>query len=146
MLRILGMATARAGQFRWLLPGMAALGLFAYLLTLVEAQHAGRAYAAYGGVYITAALGWLWMIEGAKPDRWDLIGAAICPGRCWGNSIWASRRIAAATCRFFPAPEAPLRRPPPPSLSTGNHGARKGRRAGNTLERTRRLQRWRAMR
>lgn len=62
----------------WLLPGMAALALFAYLLTLVEAAHAGRAYAAYGGVYITAAIGWLWMIEGAKPDRWDVIGAVIC--------------------------------------------------------------------
>lgn len=62
----------------WLVPGMAALALFAYLLTLVEAAHAGRTYAAYGGVYITAAIGWLWMVEGAKPDRWDLIGAAIC--------------------------------------------------------------------
>jgi small multidrug resistance family-3 protein len=62
----------------WLVPGMAALALFAYLLTLVEAEHAGRAYAAYGGVYITAAIGWLWFIEGTKPDRWDLIGAAIC--------------------------------------------------------------------
>ena len=64
----------------WLVPGMAALALFAYLLTLVEAEHAGRAYAAYGGVYIAAAIGWLWMIEGTKPDRWDLIGAVICLG------------------------------------------------------------------
>lgn len=62
----------------WLVPGMAALAVFAYLLALVEAEHAGRAYAAYGGVYITAAIGWLWMIEGAKPDRWDVIGAVIC--------------------------------------------------------------------
>jgi len=62
----------------WLVPGMAALALFAYLLTLIDAEHAGRAYAAYGGVYITAALVWLWIIEGAKPDRWDLIGAAVC--------------------------------------------------------------------
>lgn len=62
----------------WLVPGVAALALFAYLLTLIDAEHAGRAYAAYGGVYITAALLWLWIIEGAKPDRWDLIGAAIC--------------------------------------------------------------------
>lgn len=62
----------------WLLPGMAALALFAYLLTLVEAEHAGRSYAAYGGVYITAALFWLWIAEGMKPDRWDLIGAVIC--------------------------------------------------------------------
>ncbi len=64
----------------WLVPGMTALALFAYLLTLVEAEHAGRTYAAYGGVYISAAIGWLWIIEGAKPDRWDLIGAAICLG------------------------------------------------------------------
>ena len=62
----------------WVLPGMAALALFAYLLTLVQVEHAGRAYAAYGGVYITASIIWLWMIEGAKPDRWDVIGAAIC--------------------------------------------------------------------
>lgn len=62
----------------WLVPGVASLALFAYLLTLVDTQHAGRAYAAYGGVYIAAALLWLWIIEGARPDRWDLIGAAVC--------------------------------------------------------------------
>jgi len=62
----------------WLVPGMASLALFAWLLTLVDAEHAGRAYAAYGGVYITTSIVWLWMVEGAKPDRWDLIGACIC--------------------------------------------------------------------
>ena len=62
----------------WLVPGMASLTLFAWLLTLVDTDQAGRAYAAYGGVYITAAIFWLWLIEGAKPDRWDLIGAAVC--------------------------------------------------------------------
>ena len=64
----------------WLVPGIAALVLFAYLLTLIETEHAGRAYAAYGGVYIVAAIGWLWIIEGTKPDRWDLIGAVLCLG------------------------------------------------------------------
>ncbi|OHD08847.1 YnfA family protein [Sphingopyxis sp. RIFCSPHIGHO2_12_FULL_65_19] len=64
----------------WLAPGVASLALFAYLLTLVDADHAGRTYAAYGGVYIAAALIWLWAVEGAKPDRWDLIGAAVCLG------------------------------------------------------------------
>lgn len=64
----------------WLVPGMLALALFAYLLTLIEAEHAGRAYAAYGGVYIASSIGWLWLIEGAKPDRWDMIGAAVCLG------------------------------------------------------------------
>lgn len=64
----------------WLAPGTASLALFAWLLTLVESDAAGRAYAAYGGVYICASLGWLWLVEGARPDRWDVIGAAICLG------------------------------------------------------------------
>ena len=62
----------------WLIPGMVALAGFAYLLTLADAAFAGRAYAAYGGIYIAAALIWGWMIEGQKPDQWDLTGAAIC--------------------------------------------------------------------
>lgn len=62
----------------WLVPGVASLALFAWLLTRVDAPFAGRAYAAYGGVYIAASLLWLWAIEGQRPDRWDLIGAAIC--------------------------------------------------------------------
>jgi len=62
----------------WLIPGLASLALFAYLLTLVDAEHAGRSYAAYGGVYIASALVWLWLAEGVRPDRWDMIGAAIC--------------------------------------------------------------------
>ncbi len=62
----------------WVLPGMAALALFAYLLTRIDTVYAGRAFAAYGGVYIAASLGWLWAVEGARPDRWDAIGAAIC--------------------------------------------------------------------
>lgn len=52
--------------------------LFAWLLTLVEAAFAGRAYAAYGGMYVAASLGWLWAIEGTRPDRWDITGALIC--------------------------------------------------------------------
>lgn len=62
----------------WLLPGIASLVLFAYLLTLVDSAFAGRAYAAYGGVYIAASLLWLWAVEGVRPDRWDFAGAAIC--------------------------------------------------------------------
>ena len=62
----------------WIAPGLASLALFAYLLTLVDAEHAGRTYAAYGGIYILSALLWLWLVEGVRPDRWDLTGAAIC--------------------------------------------------------------------
>ena len=62
----------------WAVPGIVSLGLFAWLLTLVDALAAGRAYAAYGGVYIAASLGWLWAVEGVRPDRWDLAGAGLC--------------------------------------------------------------------
>ena len=62
----------------WVLPGLASLALFAYLLTLVESNAAGRTYAAYGGIYIVSSLTWLWLVEGARPDRWDILGGAIC--------------------------------------------------------------------
>lgn len=62
----------------WLvLPGIASLALFAWLLTLVPADAPGRAYAAYGGVYIVASLVWLFLVEGRVPDRFDLGGAAL---------------------------------------------------------------------
>jgi small multidrug resistance family-3 protein len=53
------------------------LGVFAWLLTLHPSLGAGRTYAAYGGVYVTVAVFWMWWVEGMKPDRWDLLGAAI---------------------------------------------------------------------
>jgi small multidrug resistance family-3 protein len=62
----------------WLAPGLASLALFGFLLALVDTSAAGRAYAAYGGIYIAASLGWLWLVEGVRPDRWDLAGAALC--------------------------------------------------------------------
>ncbi|MDB5571243.1 MAG: hypothetical protein JWN93_2426 [Hyphomicrobiales bacterium] len=62
----------------WAAPGALSLMAFAYLLTRVEADAAGRAFAAYGGVYIAASLAWLWLVEGTVPDRWDLLGAGAC--------------------------------------------------------------------
>lgn len=62
----------------WLVPGVASLVAFAYLLTLSPAEHAGRAYAVYGGIYIVCSLAWLWLAEGFRPDRWDLMGAVVC--------------------------------------------------------------------
>jgi small multidrug resistance family-3 protein len=61
----------------WLLPGFAALAAFAFVLTLIEADAAGRAFAAYGGIYIAASLVWLRAVEGFAPDRWDIIGAGV---------------------------------------------------------------------
>ena len=67
----------RRGQSIWLLlPGALSLAAFAWLLTLHPAA-AGRVYAAYGGVYVSVALLWLWLIDGVSPDRWDLIGVAV---------------------------------------------------------------------
>ncbi|SCZ08833.1 YnfA family protein [Microvirga guangxiensis] len=62
----------------WLVPGLGSLALFAYLLTLAPSDAAGRAYAAYGGIYIIASILWLWIVEDARPDRWDLAGGAVC--------------------------------------------------------------------
>jgi small multidrug resistance family-3 protein len=62
----------------WLVPGVGSLVVFAWLLSRVDAAFAGRVYAAYGGVYILASLLWLAVVERAMPDRWDLLGAAIC--------------------------------------------------------------------
>jgi small multidrug resistance family-3 protein len=59
-------------------PGVLSLTLFAFLLTRIDAAFAGRAYAAYGGVYIAASLLWLSIVESTRPDRWDLTGAGIC--------------------------------------------------------------------
>ena len=66
------------GSVWWLFPGVASLALFALLLARVDVGFAGRAYAAYGGVYIVSSLIWLWLVEGKIPDRWDTFGAAIC--------------------------------------------------------------------
>tara|TARA_R110000787_G_scaffold8607_15_gene29302 strand:+ start:2402 stop:2743 length:342 start_codon:yes stop_codon:yes gene_type:complete len=62
----------------WLVPGIVCLCAFAALLTRIDADLAGRAYAGYGGIYIVCSLLWISLFEGARPDRWDLIGAATC--------------------------------------------------------------------
>lgn len=57
--------------------GVVSLVAFAFALTRVDSAFAGRAYAAYGGIYIAASLVWLWLIEGQAPTRTDLVGAAL---------------------------------------------------------------------
>lgn len=61
----------------WVLPGLVSLAVFAWLLTLAPSDQAGRAYAAYGGVYIASSIAWLWLVEQRRPDTWDLIGGAM---------------------------------------------------------------------
>ncbi len=67
----------KKGASAWLLvPAAIALAAFAWLL----AQHpaaSGRVYAAYGGVYVAVAIGWLWIVDGVSPTRWDIAGVAL---------------------------------------------------------------------
>jgi len=57
--------------------GVAALIGFALVLTRVDTLFAGRAYAAYGGIYIAASLCWLWLVEAQRPTSTDLLGAGL---------------------------------------------------------------------
>lgn len=66
----------RDGSILLLLPAAVALAAFVWLLTL-HPHAAGRTYAAYGGIYIVVALGWLFLVQRIVPDRWDLIGGAV---------------------------------------------------------------------
>lgn len=61
----------------WLLPGIVSLILFAVLLTFIDSEAAGRAYAAYGGIYIIASLLWLKLAEDFSPDKWDIAGGLL---------------------------------------------------------------------
>lgn len=62
----------------WLLvPAAFSLAIFVWLLTL-HPHPAGRVYAAYGGVYISVALFWLWAVNSIRPTTTDLVGVALC--------------------------------------------------------------------
>ncbi|MFC3626779.1 YnfA family protein [Vogesella amnigena] len=67
----------RDGSPWLLLPAAASLALFAWLLTL-HPDASGRIYAAYGGVYVSVALLWLWWVDGVRPTVWDVGGVALC--------------------------------------------------------------------
>ena len=59
------------------LAGVVCLVVFALALTRVDSAFAGRAYAAYGGIYIASSLVWLWIVEGQPPTSTDMTGAAL---------------------------------------------------------------------
>jgi small multidrug resistance family-3 protein len=62
----------------WVGGGVIALGLYGFVATLQPDTHFGRVLAAYGGVFIAGSLAWGMVFDGFRPDRYDLIGAAIC--------------------------------------------------------------------
>ena len=59
----------------WLSIGVISLMLFAYILTKIDVENAGRIYAIYGGIYIVASLIWLVLVEKESFNRWDILGA-----------------------------------------------------------------------
>ena len=66
----------QSGSIWLLVPAAVSLAVFAWLLTLHPAA-AGRVYAAYGGVYVAVALGWLWAVDGIRPSVWDVVGVGV---------------------------------------------------------------------
>ncbi|SHJ90202.1 small multidrug resistance family-3 protein [Tessaracoccus bendigoensis DSM 12906] len=61
----------------WVGSGVVALGLYGVVATLQPDANFGRILAAYGGVFIIGSLVWAAVLDGFRPDRWDLVGAGI---------------------------------------------------------------------
>ncbi|SDH74344.1 small multidrug resistance family-3 protein [Sinosporangium album] len=62
----------------WITAGLLALGAYGFVAAFQPDPHFGRVLAAYGGVFVAGSLLWGVLFDGFRPDRWDLIGAAIC--------------------------------------------------------------------
>ncbi|WP_433368869.1 YnfA family protein [Streptosporangium sp. CA-115845] len=62
----------------WVGAGFIALGLYGLVATFQPDAHFGRILAAYGGVFVAGSLIWGMVVDKFRPDRWDVIGAAIC--------------------------------------------------------------------
>jgi small multidrug resistance family-3 protein len=62
----------------WIGAGVVALGLYGFVATLQADPHFGRILAAYGGVFVAGSLAWGVAVDGFRPDRFDIVGAAIC--------------------------------------------------------------------
>jgi len=62
----------------WTGAGVVALGLYGFVATLQPDAHFGRILAAYGGVFVAGSLAWGVVMDGFRPDRWDVVGALVC--------------------------------------------------------------------
>jgi small multidrug resistance family-3 protein len=58
--------------------GAMALTLYGVVAAFQPSHEFGRVLAAYGGVFIIGSLLWGIAFDGFRPDRADLLGAAIC--------------------------------------------------------------------
>jgi small multidrug resistance family-3 protein len=62
----------------WMGAGVVALGIYGFVATLQPDANFGRILAAYGGVFVAGSLAWAMAVDGFRPDRFDVVGAAIC--------------------------------------------------------------------
>ncbi|MCC2591833.1 YnfA family protein [Tessaracoccus sp. OS52] len=62
----------------WIGAGVIALGLYGFVATLQPEAHFGRILAAYGGVFVAGSLAWGMLVDGFRPDRYDVVGAVVC--------------------------------------------------------------------
>ena len=62
----------------WIGAGIAALGAYGFVATLQADANFGRILAAYGGIFVAGSLGWAMLVDKFRPDRYDVIGAAVC--------------------------------------------------------------------
>jgi small multidrug resistance family-3 protein len=62
----------------WAGLGVVALGIYGFVAAFQPDANFGRVLAAYGGVFIAGSLAWGMVLDGFRPDRWDLVGAAVC--------------------------------------------------------------------
>ena len=62
----------------WIGLGVMALGAYGFVATLQPDANFGRILAAYGGVFVAGSLAWGVVVDGFRPDRWDVAGAALC--------------------------------------------------------------------
>jgi small multidrug resistance family-3 protein len=96
----------------WALIGAAVLVAYGVVAAMQPISEFGRVYAAYGGIFIALSLAWGIIVDGFRPDRWDLLGATICivgvlvmvaPPRGWPRPQHGS--VERGTCRRRPARE-----------------------------------------
>ena len=62
----------------WMGAGVVALGLYGFVATLQPDANFGRILAAYGGVFVAGSLAWGMVIDGFRPDRYDVVCALVC--------------------------------------------------------------------
>jgi small multidrug resistance family-3 protein len=95
--------------------GILALGLYGFVATFQPDPHFGRILAAYGGVFVAGSLAWGMAFDGFRPDRYDLVGAALC-------------LAGVAVIMYAPGPARPAQ-PPPTRKEQGDRGQQDGRAA-----------------